>query len=121
LGAIKEADAIITVEPFRDPEIQTKFPREKIAARTKANVPIRKVLYGEETGIGKRWTYAGWPTPEAAIFFGVDYEDLEHLIIDGIMVPATTLKTKTAKLAQRLKGKNLLRVTDQKGTEVPLL
>lgn len=117
LGAVKEADAIITVEPFKDPEVQTKFPREKISARTKANVPIRKILYGEETGIGKRWTYAGWPTPEAAKFFGVDYKDFEHLIIDGIMVSPATLKNKTARLAQRLKGKNVLRITDQKGTD----
>lgn len=117
LGAIKEADAFITVEPFKDPEVQTKFPREKIAARTKANVPIRKILYGEETGKGKKWTYAGWPTIEAAKFFGIDYEDLEHLIIDGIMISAATLKNKTTKLAQRLRGKNLLRITDQKGTD----
>jgi aminopeptidase len=117
LGAVKGADAIITVEPFKDPAVQTKFPREKISARTKANVPIRKILYGEETGIGKRWTYAGWPTPEAAKFFRVEYEDLEHLIIDGIMVSPATLKSKTARLAQRLKEKNVLRITDQKGTD----
>ena len=51
-GAVKEADGYIVVEPFKDPRIQTKFPQEKIAARTKANVPIRKELYGEETNRG---------------------------------------------------------------------
>ncbi|MDH5664588.1 MAG: aminopeptidase, partial [Candidatus Bathyarchaeota archaeon] len=77
LGAIREADVYIVVEPFKDPQIQTKFPQEKIAARTKANVPVRKELYGEETGKGKKWTYAGWPTKEAAKFYCIDYNDLE--------------------------------------------
>ena len=99
LGAVKDADAYITVEPFQDPQIQTLFPREKVAARTEANVPIRKILYGEEAGKGKKWTYAGWPTPEAAKFYGVEYEHLERLIIGGIMVSAATLKSSTARLA----------------------
>ena len=116
LGAIKDADAYITVEPLKDPQVQTKFPREKIAAKTKANIPLRKILYGEETGRGKKWTYAGWPTPEAAKFYKVEYEDLEHMIIEGIMISASTLKGNTSQVAQCLRGKNLLRITDQKGT-----
>jgi len=117
LGAIKEADAYIVVEPYKDPEIQTKFPREKIAARTKANIPIRKELYGEETGGGKKWTYAGWPTQEAAKFYGIDYHDLERLIIEGMTLPALTLKENTSKLAKHLKGKDVLHITDRKGTD----
>ncbi len=117
LGAIKEADVYIVVEPFKDPETQTKFPPEKIAARTKANVPIRKELYGEETGRGKKWTYAGWPTQEAARFYGISYDDLERLIIEGMMVPASTLKKNTSKLAKHLRGKDVLHITDEKGTD----
>jgi len=117
LGAIREADVYIVVEPFKDPKIQTKFPQEKIAARTNANVPIRKELYGEETGKGKKWTYAGWPTKEAARFYGVDYNDLERLIIEGMMVPTSTLKEKTSKLAKHLRGHDVLRITDKKGTD----
>jgi len=117
LGAIKECDAHIVVEPFRDPEIQTKFPREKIAARTKANVPVRKVLYGEDEGVGKKWTYAGWPTPEAARFYKIDYRDLERLIIGGMTVSASTLKENTSKLAQRLREAGIVHVTDRKGSD----
>ena len=117
LAAVKEADAYIVVEPFKDPRIQTRFPREKIAARTKANVPIRKVLYGENGGPGKKWTYAGWPTPEAAEFYEVEYEVLENLIIGGMTVPASVLKRNTSRLAERLKGADLLHITDDKGTD----
>ncbi|MCW4020703.1 MAG: aminopeptidase, partial [Candidatus Bathyarchaeota archaeon] len=116
LGAIKEADAYVVVKPFRDPKIQTRFPREKVAARTKANVPIRKVLYGEYDGPGKKWTYAGWPTPEAASFYGIDYYDLERLIIEGMTVPASTIKEYTSRVAERLKGANVLHITDRRGT-----
>jgi len=117
LGAIKEADAYVVVEPFQDPKIQTEFSQEKIAAKTKANVPIRKELYGEETGKGKKWTYAGWPTQDAAKFYGVDYNDLERLIIEGMMVPASTLKAKTSKLAKYLGKRDVLHITDKKGTD----
>lgn len=116
LGMVKEIDAYIIVEPFKDPEIQTKFSREKMATRQKATVPIRKELYGEETGRGKKWTYAGWPTPEAAKFYGIDYDALERLIIEGMMVPASTLKENCSRLAKRLRGKNALHITDGKGT-----
>jgi len=117
LGAIKEADAYIVVEPLKDPEIQTNFPPEKVAARTKANVPIRKELYGEETGKGKKWTYAGWPTQEAAKFYGIGYDDLEHLIVEGMTVPASTLKENTSKLTEHLEGQDVLHITDKKGTD----
>jgi aminopeptidase len=117
LGAIQEADAYIVVEPLKDPEIQTDFPPEKVAARTKANVPIRKELYGEETGKGKKWTYAGWPTHEAARFYGINYDDLERLVIEGMTVPASTLKENTSNLAEHLEGHDLLRITDTKGTD----
>ncbi len=117
LGTIKGADAYIVVEPYKDPQIQTKFPREKVEARTKATVPIRKELYGEETNKGKKWTYAGWPTQEAAKFYNMDYNDLERLIIEGIMVPAATLRGYTSKLAKHLKGKDIVHITDKKGTD----
>jgi aminopeptidase len=117
LGAVKEADAYITVEPFKDPAIQTLFPPEKIAARTEANVPIRKTLYGEDNGPGKKWTYAGWPTPEAAKFYGINYEDLEHIIIEGMSIPASTLKKNTGRLAKLLKNGDILHITDRKGTD----
>ena len=117
LGMVKEIDASIVVEPFQDPEIQTRFPREKMTARQKATVPIRKELYGEETGKGKKWTYAGWPTPEAAKFYRIDYNALERLIIEGMMVPASTLKENCSRLAKRLRGKDMLHMTDGKGTD----
>ena len=117
LGAIKEADAYIVVEPLKNPEIQTNFPPEKVAARTKANVPIRKELYGEEAGKGKKWTYAGWPTQEAAKFYGIGYDDLERLIVEGMTVPASTLKENTSKLAEHLDGQDVLHITDKKGTD----
>lgn len=116
LEAVKATDAYIVIEPFRDPEIQVKFPRKKIAARTKSNTPIRKTLYGEDDGIGKKWTYAGWPTPEAAKFYGIDYENLEHMIVEGIMVPSSILRKNTSRLASLLKDADFLRITDLKGT-----
>ncbi len=117
LAAMKEADAYIVVEPFKDPKIRNVFPREKIAATTKANIPIRKVLYGEEDSPGKKWTYAGWPTREAADFYNVEYQDLERLIIDGIATKALHLRKNTSKIAGFLRERDLIHIKDRKGTD----
>jgi len=90
---------------------------EKVSAAQEGNVPIRKALYGEETGRGKKWTYAGWPTKEAAKYYGVKYDDLERLIVEGMMVSAGLLKKNCAKLVARLRGAELVHVSDAKGTD----
>jgi len=117
LAAVKEVDAYITVEPYSDPSVMTRQPIDKVSASQEGRVPIRKALYGEETGKGKKWTYAAWPTREAAKFYGVSYEDLERLTIEGMMVPSSLLKKNCAELARRLKGKDEVHVTDTKGTD----
>lgn len=117
LAAVREADAYITIEPYQDPAVPTHLPIEKVGASQEGRVPIRKVLYGEETGRGKKWTYAAWPTPEAAKFYGINYDDLECLTIGGMMVPAALLKENGAKLAKKLKGKDTVHVTDSRGTD----
>jgi aminopeptidase len=117
LAAVRDVDAYITIEPYQDPAVMTRLPIEKISASQEGRVPIRKVLYGEETGRGKKWTYAAWPTPEAAKFYGISYADLERLTIDGMMVPASLLKENCVKLAKKLGGKDMVHVTDSKGTD----
>ncbi len=116
LAAVKEVDAYITVEPYRDPAVMTRAPMEKVIASQEGRTPIRKVLYGEESGRGKKWTYAAWPTPEAAKFYGVSYDAFERLTIDGMTVPASLLKENCARLTRKLKGKDTVRITDSKGT-----
>jgi len=117
LATIKECDAYIIVEPFQDPLVSTKLPPEKIEARQKGMIPIRKELYGEDTGRGKKWTYAGWPTPEAAKFYGVDYDALERMIIRGMMVPASVLKENSSNLVKHLEGVDVVHITDARGTD----
>lgn len=117
LAAVREVDAYITIEPYLDPAVMTRLHLEKVSASQEGRVPIRKALYGEETGRGKKWTYAAWPTHEAAKFYGISYNDLERLTIDGMMVPAALLKENGARLAKKLNGKDMVRVTDSKGTD----
>ncbi len=42
LALVKACDALINIEPFKDPAIQLRFPREKLEARAEASVPIKK-------------------------------------------------------------------------------
>lgn len=117
LAVVKEIDAYITIEPYCDPVVMTRLPMEKVGASQEGRVPIRKTLYGEETGRGKKWTYAAWPTREAAKFYGISYDDLERLTVDGMMVSSSLLKKNCVELTKRLKGKDMVRVTDSKGTD----
>jgi aminopeptidase len=117
LSMVKDIDAYITIESPEDPSIRLKFPREKIAARQEANQPIREILYGEKTGRGKKWLYAGWPSLQAAKYYGIDYEKLERFIVDGMLVPQRTLMERCQQVASLLKGAESLHVTDSDGTD----
>ena len=116
LGAYERMDCVITVEPYKDPSIQTKFPREKLEARVRSGTPLRKILHGEE-GPGKKWCYSGWPTREAARFFKTDYELFERFIIGGITYPYQELRKRCKLIAEKLVGARSIHVEDPQGTD----
>lgn len=120
LGAIDKMDCIITVEPYDDPSIMAGFHRDKLEARVKASVPSRKIIMGEDTGVGKKWCYAGWPTEKAAKFFGIDYPLLKKFIIGGMTVPASSLRRRCEKIDLLLQGATDVYLTDPEGTDLEL-
>jgi aminopeptidase len=120
LGAYEKMDCIIKIEPLEDPSVASLYPRQKIGALTKANVPLRAVLMGENTGRGKKWCYAGWPTPKAAEYFGVDYGLYERFIIEGMTFPISNLRRRCEKIEALLRGAKSVHVTDPEGTDFEL-
>lgn len=116
LALVKACDALINIEPFKDPAIQLRFPREKLEARAEASVPIKKVVYGNGEK-GKRWCYVGWPTEEAAKFFSIDSETLKELIIGGMMVPLKGLMRRCNAISEGLKNADTVHITDPQGSD----
>jgi len=116
LALVKACDALINIEPFKDPAIQLRFPREKLEARAEASVPIKKAVYGNGEK-GKRWCYVGWPTEEAAKFFSIDSETLKELIIGGMMVPLKGLMRRCNAISEGLKNADTVHITDPQGSD----
>ncbi|MEM2636973.1 MAG: aminopeptidase [Candidatus Korarchaeota archaeon] len=111
LAAVKETDAFIAVEPFQDPKVVNQFPRDKVAARQLGRTPISRIIF--ET---KRWVYAGWPTKEAADFYGISYSELEEFIIGGMSVEPETLMHTGNAIKKKFSGAEKIRVRDEHGT-----
>lgn len=119
LKLVENISTYIVIEPYEDPSIQNQFPREKLFASSKASTPIKDVIYGgkPEYEPGKKWLYAGWPSPKAAKFYNIDYSLLEKFIIDGMSVPVDTLRGLTEEIGTKLENAKKVIVTDELGTD----
>jgi aminopeptidase len=120
LGAVKGMDCMINIDAYDDPSITSAFPRAKMEAKSKAGVPLMKVLDGEGRGVSKKWCFAGWPTRKQAKFYGISYGLYERLIIDGLTVPIPTLRRRCETIGEFLKEASHLHVTDPEGTDFEL-
>jgi aminopeptidase len=115
VGLIKESDLLIAVEELEDPKVAEGFPREKLAARRKATLPILDIVYHPTDG--KKWLYAGWPTSKAAKRYGIPYKELETIVVGGMAVPPKTLMKIGTSMARRLRNASWVHVWDDKGTD----
>jgi len=116
---IENIDTYIVIEPYENPSIQTKFPREKLNASSKSSAPIRDILYGtkKEYEPGKFWVYAGWPSEKAAKYYGIDYNMYERFIVDGMSVPAENLIEFTHNLGNLFENAKNVYIKDELGTD----
>ncbi len=115
IGMAKAADALIMIEDLDDPRVAESFPREKLKARRKGQLPLHKLLGDRKRG--KKWLYAGWPTPAAARRYGIPYQEFEDMIIGGISVSPILLNQIGKKLDKRFKNADWVHVWDSRGTD----
>ena len=115
VGMVEKADTLIVIEEMDDPKIAERFPRDKLAARQKAMLPVIEIVYHPKRG--KKWLYAGWPTKAAAKKYGVTYEQYEKTVIGGISVPPKELMTIGRRMAKRFSDVSWVHVWDDKGTD----
>ncbi|HEY0089540.1 MAG TPA: aminopeptidase [Candidatus Lokiarchaeia archaeon] len=119
LKMIENIDIYIVIEPYEDPSIQNKFPRDKLFASSKASAPIKDILYGgkKEYEPGKKWCYASFPSQKSASYYNIDYNLYEEFIIDGMCVPIEDLIKNTSYLKDRLNNANKVFIKDDNGTD----
>lgn len=119
LKLIENIDIYIVIEPYENPAIQNKFPREKILASSKSSTPIKDVIYGakKEFAPGKKWLYAGWPSELAAKYYNIDYKLLQQFIIEGMSVSIEELKKKTDIISNFLQKVKTVYIKDELGTD----
>ena len=119
LKLIEALDVYIVIEPYENPAIQNKFPRDKLFASSKASAPIKDVLYGgkKEYEPGKRWLYAGWPSKSAAEFYKLDYNLYEQFIVEGMSVPVEDLMKITKNLGDYFENAKNVYIKDELGTD----
>lgn len=115
VAMVKAANMLITVEPYDDPSIVASFPREKLEAKQRANLPLFDIIYDSKDG--KKWLYAGWPTEKAAKSFGISYGELEKIVIGGLSVSPSALMKTGKKLNSKFKNAKWVHVWDGKGTD----
>lgn len=115
VGAVKDCDMLIGVEELEDPSIAAGFSRDKLQARQRAMTPLRD-LFSHPTK-GKKWLYAGWPTPAAARLYGISYKELEGAIINGMTVPPETLMRIGKQMDRKFTNAAKAHVWDSKGTD----
>ncbi len=115
VAMVKAADMLIAIEPYDDPAIVAGFPRDKLKARQKAMLPLYDIIYDKKDG--KKWLYAGWPTPKAAKSFGISYPELEKIVMGGLAVSPDTLMRTGKRLNSKFKGARWVHVWDSKGTD----
>ncbi len=119
LKMIENIDIYIVIEPYENPSIQNKFPRDKLFASSKASAPIKDVLYGgkKEYEPGKRWLYAGFPSKKAAEYYNIDYNLYEQFIIEGMSVPVEELMKTTENLGKHFENAKKVHIKDDLGTD----
>ncbi|MGQ4834037.1 MAG: aminopeptidase [Candidatus Asgardarchaeia archaeon] len=112
---IKNSDAYVVIERTKDPSTTLKYPPDKVQAYQEGMYPIREHILTK-----LKWLYLGYPTEEAAKFFGISYNELERLIIGGILIDYDDLQKKCKTLEALLKDAVEVHITDDYGTDLKL-
>jgi len=112
---VKKTEAYVAIEHPKDPSINQKFPPNKVKAAREGFLPIREYILTR-----KKWVYVGYPSEEAANFYGISYDELERLIIGGILIDYDELRAKCELLKSKLINAETVHITDEYGTDLTL-
>lgn len=117
LALIKESDVVITTAfEWKDPRLMDEVPEERIAVKRIAEKPISEVIFDGK----RRWFGCSFPTKQQAKAIGVSFSELYNMYWDAIDIDYEDLTKKANILASYLEGKDVVRITSTKGTDVEI-
>lgn len=107
-------DTLIIIETMKDPENLRNIPEYKRSLTSQARMPVRKA----ETEKGVRIVVVMYPTPEMARAYNVSYEEYHDRVWKATLYPPDDLYHIGKPLKNILKGKDRIRLTSEKGTDL---
>lgn len=103
---------------WRDPKRFIDIPEERVGAdREGYRKPISDAIYLTPT---TRWVGTGYPSPEQAALYGVDFEEFFETYWRAMDLDYSRLQERAAKVAKVLEGQGRVKITSPKGTALEL-
>jgi aminopeptidase len=103
-------DGRIVIDPLEDPRSLQDVPESRIGARRQAFRSIYDVLLERKV----RWTGMGFPTPEKAEMYGIDYEAFFDMFWKAVTTDYEKMYEKGKKIADILRGAREVCITTDK-------
>ncbi|MCL6451272.1 MAG: aminopeptidase [Acetobacteraceae bacterium] len=114
---LKSVQARIGVDLVRNPQSLEAVPEGRLAAMTSAHASVvRPVLLAGRL----RWLHLGYPTPELAERYGVDWDRFRSLFWRAVLVDYEGLKAHGERLAPLLRGGDRVEVVTGPGYRLEL-
>jgi aminopeptidase len=107
-------DCTISVSPFRDATVFKSMDTQKSNLKTKAC----KIVQDASLDKGARRIGIGYPTPEGARNYGVDFEHYSRLFWGAVMGDVDEIYTLCEKIKTRLSHADKVRILSPKGDEL---
>ena len=116
LSAIRETDVFFSVgvEP-KNPERFRHIPEERDAARRQFSKSILDIFTAHPE---KRRLGIGFPTPEQAALYNVNFEEFYNMFWKAMNIDYQTLSKRAKKLAEIVQDATDIHITTEKGTDL---
>jgi len=117
VAMMAQTDVLIALYcQYKNPALLADVPREKIGAYMKSRDPLQDVLYDGN----RRVLITDFPTSAQADFYGVAFDKYHDAFWRAMQVDYDELARRVADVAAFVDGRNEVRVTSAKGTDVRL-
>lgn len=116
LKMIEAVDCWVSIEKMKDPRMMERISHERFAAASEGGEEFDKKF----RKLGVKWCYVGYPTHENAQKLGISYNTLKRFIWDGMLVKKDYLVRKSQAIYNAMKGADLVKLTDEFGTDLTL-
>jgi aminopeptidase len=102
-------DGRIAIDLMQDPRVLQEVPEDRIGARRQASRPLNDTLIERNV----RWTGMGYPTPEKAKIFGIDYELFHDMFWKAVETDYEKMCDEGKRLADFLRDSTIHVTTDR--------